>query len=134
MIKDILYAVAGAVTGPVGGAVAGYLYAREENNLASMQNLPETKNPLISALIGMAGGTVIGLGGAYYGNQLSKSQDRTQQFITSGQLSYQAPTPIEQAVHTLESNVSTLTQPHASHWQNKVTAARASAPSQEPIR
>ncbi len=133
MIKDILYTVAGAVTGPVGGAVAGYLYAREENNLARMQGLPETKNPLTSALIGMAGGMIFGLGGAYYGNQLSKAQDRTEQFMNTGQLTHKAPTPIEREMHKLEGTVNNVTQPHASHWQDKITTERA-APTQATQR
>jgi hypothetical protein len=125
MLKEILYMVAGIVTGPFGGAVAGYLYANAENQLSELQGLSKTKSPSTSAIIGFLGGCVMGLGGAYYALNLSRAQDRIETFIRSHQLPPASPpSMIDNEVRKLEKTIEKINEPKTQPWQDKESARR----------
>ncbi len=128
MASPALYTILGFVTGPVGGAISGYLYAAKENEIAEIQGRRPEKSEFISAAIGFF---FANLGGAYYGYNLAKTQNKLDAIKWESpynQLAPYTPSVTDRAVNTPERTVA------PSQWQNKILAEREAQHSQAATR
>ncbi len=72
MASPLVYAALGFLTGPVGGAVAGVLYANKSNELAALEGRASEKSPLLYAVVGVV---LNSFAGAYFGYKLADTEN-----------------------------------------------------------
>lgn len=118
MASELGYGVLGFFTAHIGGAVAGYMYASRENELAKLEGRTPQKSEFVSAGLGIL---LAPFSGAYYGYQLAKTINRIEA------ISVQEKAPITPN-RTNEIAVSTELTPDIAQtkWQDAVSRTKKS--------
>lgn len=123
MASKLGYALLAAITSPVGGTIAGYLYAKKENELSQEKGLAPEKSEFVSAAVGFIFGPFSGL---YYGYKLAETQNNIQEFHTQA---YAATTRAPSANIAAERTIETPEPSQsANKWRDQVAASQDIAP------